>query len=173
MKKFIPIAISLFLMATPVFFTSCNDEDDLIIDKIGTSQSISSNWIEPYHVKGGSIDEVKHYMTSCMSRYHLISESVNSTNIQLAYSTDDGYEGILYSFDKNTELLYSVVDTELLANSSVVIGFLNANYSRIPLADDAEQQFLYTYTNCDKSVVITTQMVMDGYLNVQYAFVTK
>ena len=38
MKKFIPIAISFFMMAAPMFFTSCSNDDNLIPDEIGVSQ---------------------------------------------------------------------------------------------------------------------------------------
>ena len=173
MKKFISIAISLFMMAAPVFFTSCSKEDDLIPEEIGTSQSAAGTWIEPYHIKDASVDEVKAYMSQNKKEYQLVSEGTNLACFQLVYITGYGREGILYSFTRNTGLLYSVVDTEPMTNKSIVLDYLNSHYSLVDGVENSNTDILYTYTNASKSLVLTMQAITDEEFNVTYIFVTK
>ena len=173
MKKFIPIAISLFMMAAPMFFTSCSNDDNLIPDEIGTTQPVAGIWTEPYHIKDASIEEVKAFMSQYKKGYQLVAETANLSSIQLVYTTGHGKEGILYSFTKNTGLLYSVVDTESMTNKSIVLDYLNSHYSLVDGVENSDTDILYTYTNASKSLVVTAQKVSDEEFNVTYIFVTK
>lgn len=173
MKKFISIAISLFMMAAPVFFTSCSSDDDLLSDEVGASQSVAGTWIEPYHIKDASIDDVKAYMSHNMKDYQLMSENVDLASIQLVYTTGHDREGILYSFTKNYGLLYSIVDTESLVQKSIVLNYLGSHYSLVDGYENSDANLQYTYTNASKSMIVTTQKVTDEDFNVTYIFVTK
>ena len=104
-----------------------------------------------------------------MKRYGLASETTISSSIQLTYTTGKGNEGILYSFYASNGALYSVIDTELIANSRLVIDYLKEHYSLIVPANEATLE--YSFTNSDRSMVITTAKVSDTYFNVNYAYV--
>ena len=92
-----------------------------------------------------------------------------SSTIQLTYKTVNGNEGILYSFYSSNGALYSVIDTELIANSRLVIDYLKEHYSLIAPANEAILE--YCFTNSDRSMVITTAKVSDTCFNVSYAYV--
>ena len=163
MKKFFSLAIISMLMA-PLFLSSCSNDDLLPEDK----EQVMTEWIEPCHVKDASVDEVKSYMATSMKSHRLVSENTTADNIQLAYATSNANVGVLYSFSKLTGLLYSVIDTELLANSSVVIDRLQDNYTLVS-SDKASLQYLFTTP--DKSMVITTVKVSECCFNINYSFV--
>lgn len=129
MNKYFSFAIVAFIMAVPLVLTSC-DKDD-ILDDAESLQPELKVWTEPYHVEGATIDEVKNYMDFSMKRYGLVSEAIISSSIQLTYKTGNGNEGILYSFYASDGALYSVIDTELIANSRIVIEYLKEYYSLI------------------------------------------
>ena len=165
MKKYFLSAILSLLVAT--VFTSCGDDD--ITDEIEPPTSELKVWIEPYHVKGASLDEVMTYMSGTMNRYHFESESKNADSFQLAYTTGNGNEAILYSFLRNDSTLYSVIDTELISNSRLIIDYLKKHYILVSANDEASLQ--YCFTTVDRSIVITTMKVSDLYFNVNYSFV--
>lgn len=106
MKKNFLAAI-LSLLVTTVF-NSCGNDD--IIEKMEKPTSELKVWIEPYHAKGASLDEVMTYMSGTMNRYHFESESKNADSFQLAYTTGNGNEAIMYSFLRNDSTLYSVIE---------------------------------------------------------------
>lgn len=66
MKKYFLTAILSLLVAT--VFTSCGDND--IIEGTEKPSSELKVWVEPYHIKGASLDEVTTYMSGTMMRYH-------------------------------------------------------------------------------------------------------
>jgi len=165
MKKYFSIAILTVMMAAPMFLTSCG-EDDLIPDD--SQEQIMMEWTEPFHTKESSVDDVKSFMASSMKNHRLVSETSTAENIQLAYSTSNANVGLLYSFSKLTGQLYSVIDTELTVNSSVVIDYLQNHYSLIS-SDKAMLQ--YCFVTPDKSMVITTVKVSDTCFNINYTFV--
>ena len=167
MNKYFSFAIVAFIMAVPLVLTSC-DKDD-ILDDAESLQPELKVWTEPYHVEGATIDEVKNYMDFSMKRYGLVSEAIISSSIQLTYKTGNGNEGILYSFYASDGALYSVIDTELIANSRLVIEYLEDHYSLIAPANEATLE--YCFTNSNRSMVITTAKVSDTYFNVSYAYV--
>lgn len=167
MNKYFSFAIVAFIMAVPLVLTSC-DKDD-ILDDAESLQPELKVWTEPYHIEGSTIDEVKSYMNFSMKRYSLVSETTISGSIQLTYKTSNGNEGILYSFSALDGALYSVIDTELVFNSSLVIEYLEEHYSLIAPANEATLE--YCFTNSDRSMVITTAKVSDTYFNVSYAYV--
>ena len=72
MKKYFSIAILTVMMAAPMFLTSCG-EDDLIPDD--NQEQVMTEWIEPYHEKNSTPDEVKAYMASSMKNHHLVNET--------------------------------------------------------------------------------------------------
>ncbi len=167
MNKYFSFAIVAFIMAVPLVLTSC-DKDD-ILDDAESLQPELKVWTEPYHVEGATIDEVKNYMDFSMKRYGLVSEATIAGSIQLTYKTGNGNEGILYSFYASDGALYSVIDTELIANSRLVIEYLEDHYSLIAPANEATLE--YCFTNSNRSMVITTAKVSDTYFNVSYAYV--
>ena len=131
MNKYFSFAIVVFLMAVPLVLTSCGKDNilddveelqpescgkDNILDDVEELQPELKVWTEPYHVEGSTIDEVKNYMDFSMKRYGLVSETTIAGSIQLTYKTGNGNEGILYSFYASNGELYSVIDTELIAN---------------------------------------------------------
>ncbi len=167
MNKYFSFAIVAFIMAVPLVLTSCNKDD--ILDDAESLQPELKVWTEPYHVEGATIDEVKNYMEFSMKRYGLVSEATISSSIQLTYKTGNGNEGILYSFYASDGALYSVIDTELIANSRLVIEYLEDHYSLIAPANEATLE--YCFTNSNRSMVITTAKVSNTYFNVSYAYV--
>lgn len=167
MKKYFSFAIIAFLMAIPLVLTSCGKDN--ILDDVEELQPELKVWTEPYHVEGSTIDEVKNYMDFSMKRYGLVSEATIAGSIQLTYKTGNGNEGILYSFYASNGALYSVIDTELIVNSRLVIEYLKVHYSLIAPANEAALE--YCFTNSDRSMVITTVRVSDTCFNVSYAYV--
>lgn len=115
------------------------------------------------------MEEVKSYMALSMSRYHFVSETPTADNIQLTYATGTYGEGIIYSFSNLDGALYSVIDTELMVNSQVVIDYLKQHYTLVYTADEANVEYCFTTT--DKQMVITTMKVSESYFNVSYSFV--
>ena len=166
MKKYFSIAIASLLVAAPLFLISCGDDDDLILDN--NQEQVVTEWIEPYHEKNSTPDDVKAYMASFMKNHHLVSETHSAENVQLAYSTGNINVGVLYSFSTVTDSLYSVIDTELTVNSSVVIKYLQEHYS---LVTSDKASLLYCFTTQDKSMIITTVKVSETCFNVNYSFV--
>ena len=167
MNKYFSFAIVVFLMAVPLVLTSCGKDN--ILDDVEELQPELKVWTEPYHVESSTIDEVKNYMEFSMKRYGLVSEATIAGSIQLTYKTGNGNEGILYSFYASNGELYSLIDTELIANSRLVIDYLKEHYSLIVPANEATLE--YCFTNSDRSMVITTAKVSDTYFNVNYAYV--
>jgi hypothetical protein len=166
-NKYFSFAIVVFLMAVPLVLTSCGKDN--ILDDVEELQPELKVWTEPYHIEGSSIDDVKNYMDFSMKRYGLASETTISSSIQLTYTTGKGNEGILYSFYASNGALYSVIDTELIVNSRLVIEYLKVHYSLITPANEATLE--YCFTNSDRSMVITTARVSDTCFNVSYAYV--
>ena len=76
--------------------------------------------------------------------------------------------GVLYSFSNVTGQLYSIIDTELASNSTVIINFLRDHYDLVS-SDKASLQ--YCFATPDKSMVITTVKVSDSCFNINYTFV--
>lgn len=106
MKKYFLTAILSLLVAT--VFTSCGDND--IIEETEKPSSELKVWVEPYHIKGASLDEVTTYMSGTMMRYHFEAENKTADSFQLAYKTGNGNEAILYSFLRSDSTLYSVIE---------------------------------------------------------------
>ena len=72
MKKYLSIAILLMLMTTPLVFTSCGGDD--LVEDIENQEPTAEIWIEPFHIKGASVEEVKSYMASRISHFTMRSE---------------------------------------------------------------------------------------------------
>ena len=121
MKKYFSIAIFTIMMAALTFLSSCG-EDDLIPDD--NQEQVMMEWTEPFHTKNSSVEDIKAYMASSMKSYRLVAETSTTENTQLAYSTSNPNVGVLYSFSNVTGQLYSIIDTELASNSTVIINFL-------------------------------------------------
>ena len=153
MKKYLLIAILLMMMASPVVFTSCGNDDPM--EEVESPETKLDVWTEPYHIMGANVDEVKSYMAQSMKRYRQVAET-SGDNIQLTFMTGQGSEGVLYSFSRLDGSLYSVID------------YLKKHYTLVS-ADEANLQ--YCFTNQDKSMVITTRKVSDFYFNVNYSLV--
>lgn len=173
MKKLFYSASILLMMAIPVIITSCSSEDDDSMNESPLNKPTITHWVEPYHEKDGTVNETKAYMSAFMGRYELTGENSNSGSIQLRYSTGVNDEGVLYSFAKNTGILYSVIDTELVVNSEIIFKYLNEKYDEVLGAYKNDARLQYTFTNYDKSVVITTVRVSDICFNIDYTFVSK
>ena len=145
MKRLIPLAILSVMMALPTFLTSCSSDDELLPDTPEVLKPTITNWIEPWHVQGSGIDEVKAYMSTSMNGYTLTKESTSTANYQLEYSGSYEPTGVLYSFTKHEVGLYSVIDTELCANKSVIIKYLKEHYSLVPGAGNDDQNIHYLF----------------------------
>ena len=165
MKKYLSIAILLMMMASPVVFTSCGNDDPM--EEVESPETKLDVWTEPYHIMGVNVDEVKSYMAQSMKRYRQVAET-SGDNIQLTFMTGQGSEGVLYSFSRLDGSLYSVIDTERSVNRGLVIDYLKKHYTLVS-ADEASLQ--YCFTNPEKSMVITTMKVSDSYFNVNYSLV--
>ena len=172
MKRLIPLAILSVMMALPTFLTACRSDDELLPDTPEVLKPTITNWIEPWHVQGSGIDEVKAYMSTSMNGYTLTKETTSTANYQLEYSGSYEPTGVLYSFTKHEVGLYSVIDTELCVNKSVIIKYLKEHYSLVPGADSDDENIQYLFATPDKSTVITTLKVSDECFNVSYSFVT-
>ena len=109
MKKYLSIAILLMLMATPLVFTSCGGDD--LVEGIENQEPTTEIWIEPYHIKGASVEDVKSYMASRMSHFTM-TEQVSAGCVQLVYSDKRTGAGIVYSFSLD-RALYSVLTRNL------------------------------------------------------------
>lgn len=164
MKKYLSIAI-LLMMASPVVFTSCGNDDPM--GEVESPETKQDVWTEPFHIMGANVDEVKSYMAQSMKRYRQVAET-SGDNIQLTFMTGQGSEGVLYSFSRLDGSLYSVIDTERSVNRGLVIDYLKKHYTLVS-ADEASLQ--YCFTNQNKSMVITTMKVSDFYFNVNYSLV--
>lgn len=165
MKKYLSIAILLMMMASPVVFTSCGNDDSM--EEVENPETKLDVWTEPFHIMGANVDEVKSYMAQSMKRYRPAAK-ISGDNIQLTYMTGQGSEGVLYSFSRLDGSLYSVIDTERCVNRGLVIDYLKKHYTLVS-ADEASLQ--YCFTNQNKSMVITTMRVSDFYFNVNYSLV--
>lgn len=161
MKKYLSIAILLMMMASPVVFTSCGNDDPM--EEVENPETKLDVWTEPFHIMGANVDEVKSYMAQSMKRYRKLAET-SGDNIQLTFMTGQGSEGVLYSFSRLDGSLYSVIDTD----RGLVIDYLKKHYTLVS-ADEASLQ--YCFTNQDKSMVITTMKISDSYFNVNYSLV--
>ncbi|WP_248596468.1 hypothetical protein [Bacteroides pyogenes] len=115
------------------------------------------------------MDEVTTYMSGTMMRYHFEAENKTADSFQLAYKTGNGNEAILYSFLRSDSTLYSVIDTELISNSRLIIDYLKKHYTLVSASDETSYQ--YCFTTEDRSMVITTMKVSDVCFNVNYSFV--
>lgn len=158
------LAIVALSMAGTVAFTSCSEDDPVVV---GDTQTMT-HWTEPYHVKNSSVAEVKAFMDSSMKSYRLVAETSTAESAQLAYSTNNPNVGVLYSFSNVTGQLYSVIDSELTVNSPVIIGYLQDHYHEVS-SDKSSLQ--YCFATPDKAMVITTVRVSESYFNINYTFV--
>ena len=169
MKKTIFFAIFFVMMAVPVLLTSCGD-DDLIPE---VQEPTMTEWVEPYHVPDSSMDDVKAYMTASMGSYSLVGEYESAAAYQLTYSSWVSNVGVLYSFSKVTNQLYSVVATELCVNKTVIMDYLNSHYDSLSGYTPDAQNIRYMFTSKDKSVVVSTEKISSETFNVSYTFVTQ
>ena len=108
-------------------------------------------------------------MSGTMMRYHFEAENKTADSFQLAYKTGNDNEAILYSFLRSDSTLYSVIDTELISNSRLIIDYLKKHYTLVYSSD--ETSYEYCFTTEDRSIVITTMKVSDVCFNVNYSFV--
>lgn len=173
MKKLFNLAILTILMATPVFFVSCGDDDDMLPEESEISKPTITTWTEPIHENGASIDDVKSFMASSMSRYALVNETTGMSSIQLTYATGYLTEGVIYSFSGTPGSLYSVIDTELMVNKDIIFKYLNDHNTVVPGSASNETLLMYNFTNSDRTIIITTKKVSETCFNINYTFVNK
>ena len=173
MKKLLSLAILAMLMATPLFLVSCGDDDDMLPEESETSKPTITLWTEPFHDNGGSVDAVKSYMDSSMPRYSLVNETTGMSSTQLTYATGSFTEGVIYSFSGTTGSLYSVIDTELTVNKTIIFKYLYEHYTLIPGSTSKESMLQYRFTNSDRSIVVSTMKVSETCFNIDYSFISK
>ena len=173
MKNLLNLAILTMLMATPVFFVSCGDDDDMLPEESEISKPTITSWTEPIHENGASIDDVKSFMASSLSRYALVNETTGMSSIQLTYATGYLTEGVIYSFSGTPGSLYSVIDTELMVNKDIIFKYLYEHYTLIPGSTSNESMLQYRFTNSDRSIVISTMKVSETCFNIDYSFISK
>ena len=164
MKNVITFAISLLAMASMMLMASCSDEVDDLVPENATSDE--ATWTEPYHVKGASPEEVESFMASWKQGLSLSIPSSTSC-LQLVYSKPSSMEGVVYSFSFD-RTLYSVIDTEPMANWNKVLEYMNLHYV---LVSSGESAWMFTTQSHD--MVVCLDKVTDDYFNVSYAFVTR
>ena len=140
MKKYLSIAIILMMMASPVVFTSCDNDDPM--EEVESPETKLDVWTEPYHIMGANVDEIKSYMAQSMKRYRQVAET-SGDNIQLTFMTGQGSEGVLYSFSSLDGSLYSVIDTERSVNRGLVIDYQKKHYTLVSV-DEASLQYCFT-----------------------------
>lgn len=173
MKKLLNLAVLALLMATPVFFVSCGDDDDMLPEESEISKPTITTWTEPIHENGASIDDVKSFMASSKSRYALVKETTGMSSIQLTYATGYLTEGVIYSFSGTPGSLYSVIDTELMVNKDIIFKYLNDHYTVVPGSASNETLLMYNFTNSYRTIIITTKKVSETCFNINYTFVNK
>ena len=127
MKKYLSIAILLMLMATPLVFTSCGGDD--LVEDIENQEPTAEIWIEPFHIKGASVEEVKSYMASRMNHF-IMTEQVSAGCVQLVYSDKRTGAGIVYSFSLD-RVLYSIIDTEPISKMGIILRSLQQSYELV------------------------------------------
>jgi hypothetical protein len=97
------------MVATPVFFVSCGNDDDMLPEESEITKPTIASWTEPFHDKNGTPDKVKSYMASLMSRYSLVTENAGTSSTQLVYSSASLSEGGHLQFwwnDRNSLFRY-------------------------------------------------------------------
>ena len=153
--------IAMLLIATSVLMTSCSQDDDFIQEVL---QPSTSSWVEPFHEKGASIEDVKSFMA--FKRNDLtLSERSSSACFQLVFSAPGSSTGIIYSFYSFDRTLYSVIDTEPMSNWNLVQEYLQERYTTVSVTTDGTM--LTTY---DKTVIINMVKDSDEYFNLTYNF---
>ena len=163
MKKYLSIAILLMLMATPLVFTSCGGDD--LVDGIENQKPTAEIWIEPYHIKGASVEDVKSYMASRINHFTM-SEQVSAGCVQLVYSDKRTGAGIVYSFSLD-RALYSVIDTEPISKMDAILRSLQQSYELV-----SEQSGVYLFSTTDKSTAISIMPVNKDFVYVNYDFIS-
>jgi hypothetical protein len=153
--------LAMLLLAASMLMTSCSQEDDLIEEELQTS---TISWVEPFHEKGASIEDVKSFMASKRNDLTL-SELSSSACIQLVYSAPGSLAGVMYSFYSFDRTLYSVIDTEPMSNWSLVQDYLQEHYTTVSVTTAAVM-----LTSSDKSVIINMVKVSDEYFNLTCDF---
>ncbi len=85
------------MMAAPMFFSSCGD-DDLLPDD--SQEQVMMEWTEPYHAKDSSVEEVKAFTAS-------LNEKINSNdnNIGLLLNDRQIYDGLTQVLTSTDALL--------------------------------------------------------------------
>ena len=129
------------LMATPLVFTSCGGDD--LVEGIENQEPTTEIWIEPYHIKGASVEDVKSYMASRMSHFTM-TEQVSAGCVQLVYSDKRTGAGIVYSF--SLQQSYEIV---------------------------SEQSGVYLFSTTDKSTAISIMPVNKDFVYVNYDFISR
>lgn len=168
MKKQIITFVVFYILTTLLLaLTSCGNDNDMI-DAIDQTQPSSQSWTEPYHIKGGSVTEVKSFMASQMKDYTL-SVITSENSIHLNYSRDKSVAGILYSFSTVDGALYSVIDTEPTNLLPEVLAYLDSHYNAIVTCTADE----YMYTTEDYCSIIIVSKVSDTHFNITYSFVSR
>ena len=157
MKKYLSIAILLMLMATPLVFTSCGGDD--LVEGIENQEPTTEIWIEPYHIKGASVEDVKSYMASRMSHFTM-TEQVSAGCVQLVYSDKRTGAGIVYSF--------SVIDTEPISKMDTILRSLQQSYEIV-----SEQSGVYLFSTTDKSTAISIMPVNKDFVYANYDFISR
>ena len=153
MKKYLSIAILLMLMATPLVFTSCGGDD--LVEGIENQEPTTEIWIEPYHIKGASVEDVKSYMASRMSHFTM-TEQVSAGCVQLVYSDKRTGAGIVY------------IDTEPISKMDTILRSLQQSYEIV-----SEQSGVYLFSTTDKSTAISIMPVNKDFVYVNYDFISR
>lgn len=162
MKNFCYIAILSILMAHVLIVTSCSKDEDIFQD---VEASTTCDWLEPFHSKGASSEQVKDFMAA-QSNVLSLTEQSSAYGTQLVYSDQKSAKGIVYSFSIVDNGLYSVIDTEPISIWYQVQEYLQEHYSMLSTSSD---EMMFTTT--DKSTVVKMVKVSGEYFNLTYNFV--
>lgn len=153
-KKHLPI---LLFATTIVTFVSCGGDDDPLMDDSSINapnnphpgdgnpsqgNGVIGAFVEPFHDKNGSRDDIKKYMAEKMPQYHIEYEEDNGISyIDSSCSSTITYAQVGGGF-------LAVVASYPLGQWDEVVKYYNNKYSLVETSSDSNGQ---TYTYKDKN----------------------
>ena len=157
-KKHLPI---LLFATTIVTFVSCGGDDDPLMDdssinapnnpRPGDGNPSQGNnnevgvvgaFVEPFHDKNGSRDDIKKYMAEKMQQFYINSEHENG----IIYIDSSSSNAVIYTLAG--ESFMAVVASYPLGQWDEVVKYYNNKYSLVETSSDSNGQ---TYTYKDKN----------------------
>ena len=167
MKKIHLLSIFFLLAAVSVALSSCGSSDEPSMTD-DTDHRLTE-WIEPYVVMRGSVDDAKAYMSAYQPRFVLSSVNDYNNSCSLIYEAKDKHNLMLsYSFLNGG--LYSVIDAEYAVNLDLILDCLKKKYlmTSVTPDDTSALKCLYKFTNEQKTLEIKIVEVSKDAVSVMY-----